>query len=175
MITDIHKRAIEMWVFSKLSDEKTNPSIIILDYLTGEMPQMTEEPTNTIQLCQKINEIKGLSELTEDEEVEIQKYGVQLMLSNKGSRNRMLAKALWLTWLNRIGYVLGAVSIGIGGFSWWILGFGVGTWWAFGAAKMASQKQNHEPGPAWEMPAHLIIHVLALFGLFGFSIFNLIK
>ena len=59
MITDIHKRAIEMWVFSKLSDEKTNPSIIILDHLTGEMPQMTEEPTNTIQLCQKINEIKG--------------------------------------------------------------------------------------------------------------------
>lgn len=175
MITNIHKKAIEIWVFSKLSDKEINPTIIILDQLTGKTPQMTEEPINTIELCQRINEIKGLPDLTEDENVEIQKYGVQLMISNKGSRNRMLAKALWLTWLNRIGYLLGAISIGIGGFTWWILGFGIGTWWAFGAAKLASQKQSQEPGPAWEMPAHVIIHVLALCGLFGFSIFNFIK
>lgn len=84
MITHIHKRAVEMWVFSKLNDSETNPSIIILDQLTCKMPQMTSEPSNTVQLCQKINELKGLPDLTEDEKVEIQKYGVKLMISNKG-------------------------------------------------------------------------------------------
>lgn len=164
-----------MWVFSKLNDIETNPSIFILYHLIGKIPQMTEEPSNTIQLCKKINELKDLPDLTEDENVEIQIYGVQLLVSNKGSKNRMLAKALWLSWLNKIGYVLGTISIGIGGYTWWILGFAIGTWWAFGAARMASQKQNHEPGPAWEMPVYIIIHLLVLCGLFGFSIFNLIK
>lgn len=175
MISELHKRAVKMWVFSKHNSEETNPSIIILEHLTGKIPNLDKKPQNTVQLCQKINEIKGINDLTEDEKVEIQEYEVQLMISNKGSKNVMLAKTLWLTWLNRIGYILGAVSIGVGGFSWWIIGLGIGTWWAHGAAKMASQKQNHEPIPAWEMPAHIIIHLAALLGLFGFSIYNIIN
>ena len=175
MVNETHKSAIEMWVFSKLNNSETNPSLVILEHLTGQIPILNSEPENTVQLCQKINEIQGLEDLTEDEKMEIQKYGIQVVEKNKGSKNRMMAKALWLRWLNWIGYILGAISIGVGGFSWWVLGFGIGTWWAHGAAKMASQKQRHEPGPAWEMPAHIIIHLIALLGLIGFSIYNIMK
>jgi hypothetical protein len=175
MITDIHKRAVRMWVYSKLSNSEIDPSVLIISQVTGKIPKMITRPSNTVELCQLNNELNGLSDLTEAEKVEIQKYGIQLVNSNDGSRSIMLAKAQWLKWLNRIGYILGIISIGIGGFTWWILGFGILTWWAFGAAKMASHKQNYEPEQAWEMPAHVIIHVLALGGLWGFSIFNIIK
>ena len=41
--------------------------------------------------------------------------------------------------------------------------------WIFGVAKMVSQKQNYELGSVWEMPAYVIIHVLALCGLLDFD------
>lgn len=175
MITDTHKRAIKMWVFSKLNNSDINPSVIILNQLTGESPPMTINISDTVQLCQKINEIKGLPDLKEEEIKEIQKYGVHLMISNEGSKNVMLAKALWVNWVNWAGYLLGAISIGIGSFNWWILVFSIGTWWAYGATKIAIQKQSTEHRPTWEKPAHIIIHILALSGLIGSSVFNLIK
>lgn len=175
MITEIHKRAVQMWVFSKLENKESNPSIVIIEHLIGTGSPLTNLPGSTVELCQKINELQGLADLTEDEKLDIQKYGVQVVISNDKSKNKMLAQPLMLVWLNRIGYLLGLVSILVGGFTWWIAVFGIGTWWAFGAAKLASQKQRSDPGPSWEMPAHLIIHILALCGLFGFSIYNFIK
>ena len=175
MINETHKRAVEMWVFSKLNNSETNPSLVILEHLTGQIPNLVNEPENTVQLCQKINEIQGLEDLTEDEEIEIQRYGIQVVENNKQSKNRIISKAFWLTWLNWTGYILGAISIGIGGFSWWILGFGVGTWWAHGAAKMAARKERLAPGPGWEMPAHIIIYLIAVIGLIVFSIYNVMK
>lgn len=174
-MTNIHKRAIEMWVISKINNSETNPSTIILAQLIGEIPEMTNQPSTTLQLCQKINELKGLPDLTENEKVEIQKYGIQLMINSNGSKKTFFSKTLLLIRLNNIGYILGALSLIIGGFTWWILAFGYGTWLAHGAAKMANQKQNHEHSRAWEIPVHFIIHILTLIGLFGAAIFNLLK
>ena len=161
-----------MWVMSKLNNSETNPSIVILEHLTGQIQDLRNEPQNTIQLCERINVIKGFDELTEEEIEEIQIYGIETMEANKSSKIWTLAKTYGLSWLNRIGYILGAISIGVGGFSWWIVGFAIGTWWANGAARMAAQKQDIQPGPSWEMPVHLVIHFIMLCGLISFSIYN---
>jgi len=87
----------------------------------------------------------------------------------------MLKKALWIIWIDRLGYSLGAISIILGGFSWWIIGCGVGTYWAHGAAKLAAQKQNSDTGSKWEMQVHFFIHLAVLSSLIGFSINNLLK
>ena len=175
---EIHKRAVEMWLFAKQNDNSTpkaNPSIIVIEHLTGQIINLDNEPQNTVQVCQKINEIKGLGDLSEEDKIEITKYGIQLYHNSKGSKTQVFIKALWLPLLNWIGYILGSISIGIGGFSWWIVGLGIGTWWAYGAAKIAANRLNYEPRPSWEISAHMFTHIVIVLGLIGFSIYNLIK
>ncbi|MBK6932917.1 MAG: hypothetical protein IPH12_19430 [Saprospirales bacterium] len=76
-----------------------------------------------------------------------------------------------LKWL---GYGLGWFSIFYSGLSWWVMGFIIAFWWAGGAARMATQKQQTEPGPRWEMPAHIIIHIATFIGLIFTSIRHLL-
>jgi hypothetical protein len=174
MIKDIHKRAVEMWVTSKDINLDVNPAYFIIEQLTGNKPDLGNEPQNTVELCQVINDLNGWGSLSENEKLEIQSYGLILLNKSKKSKLEKLFNYNALKLVNWLGYLLGLISIIIGGFTWWIIGLGIGTWWATGAAKMASQKLETEPGYSWEMPVHIIIHLLALIGLIVFSIYNLI-
>jgi hypothetical protein len=171
MVRNIHKRAIELWVVSKIQNKKFNPAPFILSQLTGQS-QCPGEPQNAVQLCEIINDVRGFDRFTHDDLQEIQNYCRAIFEAEKGSR---MSTTDWLNWT---GYLLAPVSIAIGGFSWWILGFAIATWWANGALALAAERQGAEKSlecpPAQETSVQFILHVLALGGLIGFSIYNVI-
>jgi hypothetical protein len=173
MITEKHKKAIRLWINSKSKDNTKNPSIEILTFITNKVPNNTQNIENTVQLCQEINILEGLNPLTKDEELQIQAYGIQFFTEENGNPEKNLNKGKFFRILNFIGYLLSAVSLGATGLSWWTIGFIVGTWWSYGALKMAIEKQETKPGPQWELPIHGIIYLIAIIGLFITSTISL--
>ncbi|MBA7518145.1 hypothetical protein ES705_10211 [subsurface metagenome] len=174
MINDIHKRVMELWILSKEKDEELNPSRLIYEQLTGQTANFNSEPKNAIELCEKINEINGDEPLSEKDKVDLGTYGAILFADKEKFVKKALYQASFFKIFNWIGYIFGIISIVIGEFSWWIIGFLIGTFWANGAAKLAAQKQRSNPGPAWEMPVHIAVHLLAWLGLIIFSVINLL-
>ena len=72
-------------------------------------------------------------------------------------------------------YALGFFSLAISGFSWLIVGLIIAVWWARGAITMCMQKQELEGGPGWEFPLHVIVHVVLMLALCGFSFAHIFK
>ena len=173
MIKLIHKQAVELWVSIKLDDNTINPSFYILNKLTGYTEHPVIVPTDIVELCEQINEIKGFAELTEKEQFDIQQLGVNLFLDGQSLVKKNTKVSVVFRRINTIGYILAVVSIAVAGISWFVVGFAAGNWLAYGAAKTAKQR-NDPRAPAWEMPVHIAIHLVTLVGMLGFSIYNLL-
>lgn len=118
MITDIHKRAMELLILSKEKDKELNPSSFIYEQLTGQIASFDTEPANAIELCEKINEINGGEPLTEKDKVDLGTYGAILFANKEKFVKNTLHQASFLKIFNWIGYILGIVSLVIGGLSW---------------------------------------------------------
>ena len=174
-IKDIHARAVELWVHRKRVEPDSNPSAAIIFALTDSTrPSNVPEPENTVELCEAINQIKGWPPLNDGERKAIDAAGIlayEAQERGSGSINQVLK----LIWANRIGYLLGCVALIVAGFSWWILGLLVATWWAMGAARMCVQFQRTEGRPSWELPVHILIHMACLVGLYAISIYRIIQ
>ena len=153
---------------SKRNDENINPSHFILSQIFDESQSPPQTITNMVELCRFVNEKQGIGPLTNEDEEKIQMYGI--LLWREFETNSGMVK--WLNWkiiVQNASYGIGLGSILYVGFNWWIVAFMIATWWANGAAKMAAQKPEKK---SWEMTAHMIIHLLALLGLLGFSVQN---
>lgn len=174
-INESYKRVLELWLLAKDKDKEGNPSRFIYQQITGQIPDFDTEPQNAIELCEVVSEKMGFEKLSEQNKVDISTFAALLLKDKEKIINRTVFKAYLKKTINWIAYAFGIVSIIIGGISWWIIGFIIGTFWANGAANLAAQKQRTEPGPKWEMPAHIFIHLIAVLGLIGFSIYNLLN
>jgi hypothetical protein len=173
MIT-LHQRAIDLWIHFKRNDPDGNPASGIIFALTDSAPPASvSKPSNTVELCAALNHIKGLPALRPEEKTEIQMYGVVAYQQAQGGFSAIRFAAV-IVWANRLGYALGVIALISQGFSWWILSVLIGTWWAYGATRMCAQKHSQDPGPAWELPACIAIHLACLIGLYGLSVTRII-
>lgn len=168
---DIYYRVVELWVHYKSLYPESNPSAFIINELTGQS-FTGQEPKTAVEVMEIVGKIQGLPPLSEDERNRIAveaSMKIPGFSPNNGGFNPLTGVAI-MSALKWIGYGLGLFSIFYAGFSWWVIGFIIAFWWAGGAARMAKQKQRIEPGPSWEMPAHIIIHLATFIGLIIVSI-----
>ncbi|MBV6427297.1 MAG: hypothetical protein KIPDCIKN_01813 [Haliscomenobacter sp.] len=168
---NIYSRIVELWVLHKQMYPESNPSAFIIHDLTGQT-YSGSEPKTAVEVMEVIGKIKGFAPLSEQERnliaIEASRKIPGLSPNNKGISP--LAAVGIMTGLKWLGNGLGWFSILYSGWSWWVIGFIIAFWWAGGAARMAAQKQQIEPGPSWEMPAHTIIHIATFIGLISTSI-----
>lgn len=174
-IHESYKRILQLWIIAKDKDKDGNPSHFIYQQITGEVPDFETEPQNAIELCEVVGEKLGYEKLSEQDEIDISTYAALLYKDKDKFIKRAVFQAYFKKIINWIAYVLGILSLVIGGLNWWIIGFIVGTFWSNGAANLAAKKQRTEPGPKWVMPFHIIIYLIALVGLIVFSVINLLN
>jgi len=172
MVSELHKRAILQWFYSKRKETDPNPSIIIIKQLTGISIPSENQPKNVEELCEKINELTEIPSLSEIEKKGIQQYLIELVF-NPPSKISFFAKTGFLKILNYLGYSIGVMSLIVAGFSWWIIGLSYATWLAHGATKVAFANKNKEFVKSWELPVHMILHFSALTGLIVFSFYRI--
>lgn len=169
-INDTYVRAVELWVHMKLKDENINPADGIIYALTDSIrPRGVPEPCNTVQLCEVLAQMQGLPPLTSEEKRKIE---VQVMLALE-EQLRGRGTVIWgqrIVWMNRIGFLLGAVALGFD-FTWWTLAVMAATWFAFGSARAASQMNDQ---PSWVAPTYAIAHLFFLAVLYCMSIWIII-
>jgi hypothetical protein len=164
---DLHKRAVDLWVFSKQRSEEGNPSAaIVFALLNRSMPPSVTMPQNTVQLCELINHMQESPALTDEEKKEIELFGVHSYLAQRSGKSPLIS-ARRLIHLNRLGYISGAGVMIFAGFSWWVAGFMLATWWAFGAGRMAAQMLHAGKYSEAKMRVNYVIYIVALVGLYG--------
>lgn len=170
-LKDIYAQAIELWVYQKLRDEERNPADGIVFALTNTLrPRDIPEPGNTVQLCEALARMIGSPPLTDDEKKSIQLAGILAYEQYRRGGGR-INWARRLVWINRVGYVLGAVALGIN-FSWWIIILIGATWSAMGAARVSSQSDDQ---PTWATPAHILLHLSLLVTLYAVSLIKIVQ
>jgi hypothetical protein len=175
MILPIHKKAVDLWLIAKEQDENANPTIFIYSELTGKTSEKYPQAKDICELCDGINDILSHPKLSEQDKIEIQKYGIiQFRESERPSSIPFFNFLKIFTFLTFSINVLAIISIFVGGLNWWIIGLTIGTWWAKGATKMAIQKQVTDPGPKWELPAHYVIHITLIVALIIVCVKNMI-
>jgi hypothetical protein len=164
-----------MWNYAKQLEKDVNPAPIILQQLTGNIPTQENMPKTAFEVCEKINDINNLNTLSENEKSEIMEYMIDVQFRATESKTNLFLKAHFLKTLNKVGYLIAVISLIFGGFSWWVIGFAYATWLAFGATTVASKNRYKEHVKSWELPVHILLHIIALLALIGYSIFNLIN
>ena len=143
--------------------------------LTNESwPLGLPEPNDAIELCSILSRTFGEPPLSEDGRNRLN--AMALGLFHEYSRGRGPVRFLaYLRWANRVGYLLGLVSLILSGFTWWVVGLGFAVWSCFGAARTAARMRNEGPRPSWEVPAIALMHLVALVGLYTASIAHLLE
>lgn len=170
MILPIHKRAVDLWLTAKQLNEKENPTTFIYIELTGKISEKYPKAKDITELCAGINDILCHQQLSEQDKIEIQKYGI---IQFRASQQNLGFVKLF-SFLTFAINILTIISLIVGGINWWIIGLAIGTWWAKGVAKMATQKQVTDPGPKWELPIHYIIHMTLVVILIVMCVKNMI-
>lgn len=170
-LKDIYAQAIELWVYQKLRDEERNPADGIIFALTNTLrPRDIPEPGNTVQLCEALVSMMGSPPLTHDEKKSIQLAGILAYEQQRRGGGRF-NWARRLVWINRVGYVLGAIALGIN-FSWWLIILIVATWSAMGAARISSQRDDQS---TWVTPAHILLHLTLMVTLYAVSVMMIVQ
>lgn len=169
-----HGQAIQFWLKFKVEDEDCDPAKAILKAMTGKAKsERVPQPKTISELCDAINDIKGWEPLTDEGKAEISLRAINEYEESKVAETEDevpgLGGILALIWANRFGYLTGAVALFYAK-SWLAALLIYFTWSAFGATRMAIQKQNYhgEHNPR-EINIHIAIHVVCLIALFVVS------
>jgi hypothetical protein len=169
-----HLQAIQFWLKFKTEDEDCDPAKAILMAMTGKaISKRVANPKTIPELCDAINDIKGWEPLTDEGKAEISLKAIAVYEESRATETDdevpSLGGIIALVWANRLGYLTGAVALFYAK-SWVAAVLAFFTFWAFGATRMAIQKQNYhgEHNPR-ETNAHIAIHVVCLIALFVVS------
>lgn len=173
-VNQLHERAIQLWIHFKKLDENKNPAANIFFALTDKLwPGDIPIAQNVIELCNVLNTASGYKPLTLEERHHLNALAVHLFTQQEtGASPFQIVK--YLVWVDRIGYVLGLVTLVVAGFSWWIMVLMVAVWLFHKSALTAARMAAHEPRPSWEAPVLGFMHVGALCALIGLSVARLI-
>jgi hypothetical protein len=170
----LHGQAIRFWLKFKTEDEDCDPAKAILKAMTGKTKSKRVPNPKTIpELCDAINDLEGYGPLTDEEKAEISLKAIAVYEGSRATETDdevpSLGDIIALVWANRLGYLTGAVALFYAK-SWVAAVLAFITFWAFGATRMAIQKQNYhgEHNPRG-INIHIAIHVVCLFALFVVS------
>lgn len=174
-IQEVHEQAILLWIHSKTRDKETNPAHGIFFALTNETwPRSVSEVGNAIELCGVLSQAFGQPPLTEEQTKSLNARALRLFVEHSRGVGTMRFVG-YLTWANRLGYVLAAITLGLTGLSYWVIGLAVAVWSCHGAARAAVGMRREEPRPEWELPVIANLHLGTLLALYVVSILRLMS
>lgn len=174
-IEEIHEQAIGLWILSKHRDPDSNPAHGIYFAITEERwPSGITEVTNAIDLCDLLSLTFGHQPLSDEERKALKAKAIYLYQQYEAGGGPLRFYS-YLTWANRIAYLLAATALVVSGFSWWVVGLVVAVFMCFGAARTAARMAKQEPRPSWEVPVIGAMHLASLIGLYTISILHLVR